>query len=197
LGEKYAKERDIYFQVRMLKMSESTGGDDSSEPSEWEQIRNLRLPPLETFVECLVAQRGDYHRKYITGCLDAFGLKNRPGALLAQNRTRKAPRRFTLDSRLLEVLLQINVLEWDSVANGYRSSEIQVDSLLLVLRKRYGLFIDRLPSNEGFQEPTIEERLALRANKDAFKEKLREIGFFQDLSDAYITQHVRPRYQIG
>jgi len=197
LGEKYAKDRDIYFQARMLKMSESTGGDDSSEPAEWEQIRNLRLQPLETFVECLVAQRGDYHRKYVTGCLDAFTLKNRPGALLAQNRTRKAPRRFTLDSRLLEVLLQINVLDYDPETSKYRSSEIQLDRLLLIFRKRYGLFIDRLPIDEGFQEPTIEERQALRANKEAFKDKLREIGFFQDLSDAYITQHVRPRYQIG
>lgn len=197
LGDKYAKDRDIYFQARMLNMTDSSGGDDNSEPAEWAQIRRLSLPPLETYVECLVAQRVNYHRKFITGCLDSFTLKNRPGAMLAQNRTRKAPRRFTLDSRLLEVLLQINVLDYDPDTSKYRSSEIQVDRLLLVLRKRYGLFIDRLPIDEGFQEPTIEERQALRANKEAFKDKLREIGFFQDLSDAYITQHVRTRYQIG
>lgn len=197
LGERHAKDRDVYFKARMLNMTASSGGDDSSEPSEWEQIRRLGLSDLETFVECLMAQRGDYQRRFIIKCLDAFTLKNRPGALMAQARSPRAPRRFTLDSRLLEVLLQINVLEYNSDTGRYRSSDIQVDRLLLVLQKRYGLFIDRLPTNEGFKEPTIEERQALRTNKEAFKEKLREIGFFQDLSDAYITQHVRPRYQIG
>ncbi len=197
LADKHSKDRELYFQARMLNMLPDSSKDDSSEPAEWEQIRNLGLSDLETFVECLMAQRGEYQRRFIVKCLDAFTLKNRPGALLAQARSPRAPRRFTLDSRLLEVLLQINVLEYNSDTGQYRSAEIQVDKLLTVLQRRYGLFIDRLPVDEGFQEPTIEERQALRENKEAFKEKLREIGFFQDLSDAYITQHVRPRYQIG
>jgi len=37
---------------------------------------------------------------------------------------------------------------------------------------------------------------ALSRNKEAFKMRLREIGFFQDLSDAYVTQTVTPRYTI-
>lgn len=197
LGDKFEKEREIYFQARMLNMGSSNGEADDSEPLEWAKIKSLGLSALETFVECLVAQRGEYHRKFIVKCLDAFSLKNRPGALVAQGRSAKAPRRFTLDSRLLEVLLQINVLEFNPDTSQYQSKEIQVDRLLLVLRKRYGLCIDRLPVGEGFQEPTITEREALRENKEAFKGKLREIGFFQDLSDAYITQHVRPRYHIG
>lgn len=197
LADKHTKDRDIYFQARLLNMSAAAGTDDDTEPAEWEQIRKLNLSHLDTFVECLMAQRGEYQRKFIVRCLDAFTLKNRPGALLAQSRSPKASRRFTLDSRLLEVLLQINVLDYNVADGQYRSTEIQVDRLLLILRKRYGLHIDRFPSGEGFQEATIVERQALRENKDAFKEKLREIGFFQDLSDAYITQHVRPRYQIG
>jgi hypothetical protein len=128
--------------------------------------------------------------------LDAFLLKNRPGALIAQSRSRNAPRRFILDSALLEVLLQINVLEFDSSDGRYHSKQIQIDRLLSILRERYGLHIATLPKGEGFQEPSIEQRQALRSNKEAFKDKLREIGFFQDLSDAYITQHVSPRYQI-
>ncbi len=196
LGDKFTKERDIYFQARMLNMS-SGGGDDDTDPPEWEQIKALGLTPLETYVECLMAQRGAYHRKFIMRCLDSFTLKNRAGGFLTQGRSAKAPRRFTLDSRLLEVLLQINVLELNPQTHNYESREIQVDQLLNVLRTRYGLHIDRLPDGDGFSEPTIAERTALRENKEAFKEKLREIGFFQDLSDAYITQHVRPRYQIG
>jgi len=197
LGEKHSKERDVYFAARRLNMGVASGADDDGEPAEWDHIRKLKLSNLDTFVECLMAQRGEYQRRFIVKCLDAFALKNRPGAFLAQARSAKAPRRFTLDSRLLEVLLQINVLEYDTAGGHYRSKEIQVDRLLQILQQRYGLFIDRLPAGEGFQEPTIEDRQALRENKEAFKVKLREIGFFQDLSDAFITQHVRPRYQIG
>jgi hypothetical protein len=197
LGEKYVRDRDIYFEARMLNMSAEAGSEEDTEPAEWGKINGLGLSSLETFVECLMAQRGEYQRKFIVKCLDSLTLKNRPGALMAQARSPKAPRRFTLDSRLLEVLLQINVLEYNPDSRQYKSTEIQVDRLLLVLQKRYGLFIDRLPDGEGFQEATIEERQGLRENKESFKEKLREIGFFQDLSDAYITQHVRPRYQIG
>jgi hypothetical protein len=40
------------------------------------------------------------------------------------------------------------------------------------------------------------DRQALRGNFEAFKTRLREIGFFQDLSDAWITQTVTPRYRI-
>jgi len=40
------------------------------------------------------------------------------------------------------------------------------------------------------------DRRALRLNLEAFKRRLREIGFYEDLSDAYVTQKVSPRYAI-
>ena len=69
--------------------------------------------------------------------------------------------------------------------------------LLAFLRERYGVYIDRLPPGDGFGEPSITDLAALRGNVDAFKERLREIGFFRDLSDAYVTQTVTPRYAIS
>jgi hypothetical protein len=144
---------------------------------------------MDTYIECLAALRGDYHRSFIVRALDSFMLKNRPGALLAQTRAKGAARRFVLDSRLLEVLLQLAVLEVNG-AQGFYTREIKIEDLLVFLRERYGIFIDALPAGEGFGEPSIEDREALRLNKAAFKAKLRDIGFFQDLSDAYVTQHV-------
>ena len=87
------------------------------------------------------------------------------------------------------------MLEVDG-AQGFYTREIKIEDLLVFLRERYGIFIDMLPMGEGFGEPSIEEREALRQNKAAFKAKLRDIGFFHDLSDAYVTQHVTPRYRI-
>jgi hypothetical protein len=36
----------------------------------------------------------------------------------------------------------------------------------------------------------------LRDNRAAFIARLREIGFYSDLSDAYLTQTITPRYII-
>ena len=73
--------------------------------------------------------------------------------------------------------------------------EIRIEELLAFLRNRYGLYIDRLPEN-GQTNSSILDRRALRLNLEAFKRRLREIGFYEDLSDAYVTQKVSPRYTI-
>jgi hypothetical protein len=122
-------------------------------------------------------------------------MKHRPGALIAQARARNAPRRFILDSRLLEVLLQVAVLRPGGVA-GYHTAPLRIEEVLVFLRERYGLYIDRLPPGDGFGAPSIQDRTALRDNVTAFTARLREIGFYRDLSDAYVTQTVTPRYTI-
>lgn len=99
-----------------------------------------------------------------------------------------------MESRLLEVLLQIAVLRPGGDL-GYFTGEMRIDDLLSFLRERYGLYIDQLPLGEG--SPTIDERKALRSNVQAFTGRLREIGFYRDLSDAYVTQTVVPRYTIA
>lgn len=194
LQNEYKPERNSFFETRLQNIVEAATKDDNDLDPEIQQIFDLKLDAMDSYIECLSAVRGDYNRKFITNFLDASMLKNRPGALIAQTRARGAPRRFVLDTRLLEVLLQLAVLEIRN--NKFQTCELRVDDLLEFLRSRYGLFIDRLPSGDGFESPSIQDREALRANKEAFKDKLRDIGFFRDLSDAYITQNVSPRYRI-
>jgi hypothetical protein len=195
LNDQRAQDRDNFFSMRLMEMVEQAKSKDDTIDPEIQRVVDLKLGKMDTYIECLVALRGDYHRSFIVKALDSFMLKNRPGALLAQTRAKGAPRRFVLDSRLLEVLLQLAVLEV-SGTQGFYTREIRIEDLLVFLRERYGIFIDALPAGEGFSEPSIEDREALRQNKAGFKEKLRDIGFFQDLSDAYVTQHVTPRYRI-
>lgn len=197
LDDCHTTDREQYFGSRLMSLEEDTSVEDNTLDPEVQAVKNLQLDHLTTYVECLMALRGDYQRTFIVRSLDSLLLKNRPGALLAQQRSKNSPRRFILDSRLLEVLLQIAVLRFDSATGRYHSEEIQIDRLLAFLRERYGIHIDSLPRGEGFGEPTIADCEAIRRNKAAFKNKLREIGFFQDLSDAYITQHVTPRYRIN
>jgi hypothetical protein len=194
--EPFAEERDKFFGKRLAGLLESLSEGEGSLDAEVEAITKMGLSDFETYIEILVALRGAFHRKYIIESLDATMQKNKSGALLAQTRTRNAPRRFTLESRLLEVLLQIAVLR-PGGDQGYFTGEMRIDDLLSFLRERYGLYIDQLPPGEGFASPTIDERKALRNNVQAFTGRLREIGFYRDLSDAYVTQTVVPRYTIA
>lgn len=193
-GEPFEEERDKFFGERLAGLLESLSEGDAGLDTEVEAITKMGLSDFETYIEILVALRGAFHRKYIIESLDATMLKNKSGALLAQTRARNAPRRFTLESRLLEVLLQIAVLRPGGDL-GYFTGGMRIDDLLSFLRERYGLYIDQLPPGEG--SPTIDERKALRSNVQAFTGRLREIGFYRDLSDAYVTQTVVPRYTIA
>jgi hypothetical protein len=195
-GEPFAEERDKFFGERLAGLLESLSEGEAGLDAEVEAITKMGLSDFETYIEILVGLRGSFHRKYIIESLDATMLKNKTGGLLSQMRARNAPRRFSLESRLLEVLLQIAVLR-PGGDQGYFTGEMRIDDLLSFFRERYGLYIDQLPPGEGFATPTIDERKALRSNVQAFTGRLREIGFYRDLSDAYVTQTVVPRYTIA
>lgn len=196
LEDRYKLEREKFFGPRLLEIvKKSKESDDSELPPEVKRITELGLSDFEAYIEILMVNRVQFHRRYITECLDSLLLKNRDAGLLRQSRTRESPRRFSMGSRLLEVLLQIAVLEPQGTT--FVTREMRIDELLTFLCDRYGLCIDRLPVGDGFGKPGITDFQALKRNKEAFKMRLREIGFFQDLSDAYVTQTVTPRYTIS
>lgn len=190
-------ERAKFFGARMYALvQDSAGNTEADIDPELKAVLDLKLSEFDTYIEILVALRGKFHRQYITECIDSLLMKNRPGALVAQGRTKGAPRRFVLDSRLLEVLLQIAVLRQDTPSGPFYTGETRIEALLTWLRERYGLHIDRLPRGDGFGTPSIEDRAALRDNTAAFIARLREVGFYRDLSDAYVSQTLTPRYRV-
>lgn len=190
-------EREKFFGQRISSLVEETSGAKDAElDPELKAVTEMGLPEFDAYIEMIVALRGRFHRQYIVECLDSLLLKNRPGAALAQGRTKNGPRRFVLDGRLLEVLLQIAVLK-PGGKEGFHTGELRVDELLVFFRERYGIFIDELPRGDGFSTTSIEDRRALRDNVRAFIGRLREVGFYRDLSDAYVTQTITPRYRIA
>ena len=189
----YAGEREGYFKMRLAGLIEDTGGTlgDENDP-EIRRVIEMGLSDLELFVEVLMALRGAYHRRYITEFLDSV-FKRRDAGMMHQ--PARGARRFVLSSHLLEVLLQISVLE--SSGSGCATRELLVDELLTFLCERYGIYVDRLPPGDGFGTPRINDLAALRMNRKDFENRLREIGFFRDLSDAFVTQTITPRYTIS
>lgn len=199
LGKSYTKDRDAFFLQRVTRVRD----EEEDLPAELKQITQLGLDPFDEYVEMLMHYKGRHYRNYFVECLDTMLLKHRPGALLAQPRGgrtggRSSARRFVLDARLLEVLLQVSLLrEGDDGTGNLRTSPMRVDEFLVLLRDRYGLHIDQLPDTDGFDGPHLDDQAALRANAAAFLNRLREIGYYQDMSDAYLTQTITPRYTIG
>jgi len=189
----HAGERDSYFKMRLAGLLEDTSGHTREEINpEIRRVTDMGLSDLDMFIEILMALRGSYHRRYITEFLDSVFKRGEAGIM---HQSKGSPRRFAMGSLLLEVLLQIAVLE--SSGTSFYTRELRVDELLTFLRERYGIYIDRLPPGDGFGAPSINDLAALRQNVESFKGRLREIGFFRDLSDAFVTQTITPRYTIS
>ena len=119
---------------------------------------------------------------------------NSDRGFMAQGRSKKHPRRFVMGTRLLETLVQIMVLE--SKDDHFETRSLSIEELMKVLRERYGLIINGI-KEDRFKDANVNTHLAFKENVEAFKHKLRQIGFYDDLSDAYILQKVRPRYQLN
>lgn len=194
LGSPHRAERDRFAGARLARVLEAVQGPDGELDPQTADLVGLGLDPFTTYIEVITAHRVAFHRKYLIDCLDTLLLKNRPGALVAQ--PRRGQRRFVLDSRLVEVLLQLALLRPDG-RGGLRTVPLRVDEFMTILKDRYGLYIDEFPPGGDLGRPTIADQTALRHNRAAFVARLREIGFYADLSDAYVTQTITPRYRLG
>lgn len=96
-----------------------------------------------------------------------------------------------LGGKLLETLAQIAVVGRD--AQGRLASRaILIDEFCSWLAQRYG-FIVYAPASRHVPP---DEQAAWRQNERALRERLHQIGFFTDLSDAYNSQTLRPRYKV-
>ena len=89
-------------------------------------------------------------------------------------------------------MVQILVLNPDG--NGqYESRSLSIDELAEKIRQRYGLIINGV-NDPRFAEADVETHAAFNENMEALKNKLRQIGFYTDMSDACLLQKIRPRY---
>jgi hypothetical protein len=177
-----------YFSDRIDSLVPST--DLTEEREDVRTIYEMEdLDPLRRFVELVALERTRYYRKYLTEQLDTVLMKNQETCLLRQGKGRRNERRWHIGSQMLEMLVQIAVLQPGDA--GFRSHPILIDDLLFWLRQRYGLTL--MPD---WPSATIQDYEAFNDNLRTLKRKLREIGFYTDLSDAYNAQIVRPRYEI-
>lgn len=190
---------DGFYESELNSIKKDLPKADEKEFDQNDLNEMLELFPDDDYFDKIVhvlekSNLGNYQYKFFHDFLDAVSMKNSPSMLMADSRSRKHPRRGAMGSKLLETLVQLLVLKEKD--NGeYESRSLSIDELISEIRSRYGLIINGV-NERRFADADVEMNEAFRQNVEALKDKLRQIGFYTDMSDAYILQKIRPRYKI-
>jgi hypothetical protein len=182
----------------LLKQIIQLNSDDEEIPPEIQALQVSGLSAFETVIEVITHVRQKHHVSYLVQMADKLLQKNGPFGALVQGRSSRNPRRWHLGGRLLEVFVQLAVLRFDEVEGQKRfyTEPILIDDFLGWVERRYGFVVAPATTPGGRQPLTLDEHRAFRENVRGFKDRLREIGFYDDLSDAYNAQTVKPRYHL-
>ncbi|RKH73126.1 hypothetical protein D7X96_03495 [Corallococcus interemptor] len=181
-----------------LKRLLADNGDDEELTPEVRAILDAGLPAFDTFIEVVTHVRQKHHLVYLVQMMDKLFQKNGVFGVLAQGRSASNPRRWHLGGRMLEVMVQLAVLRGEDAEGGkrFRTEPVLIDDFLVWMERRYGFVIAPGTTPTARRPVTLDEHRAFRDNVRALKDRLREIGFYDDLSDAYNAQTVRPRYTL-
>jgi hypothetical protein len=181
-----ATELSAYFKSQLIDLSSVDYEEEQLD--EVKRIEQLGLGDFETYVELLFSIRFRIHRQYFLEFLDAVFMKNTESGLMRQGRGRGAKRRYYLGTELLETMILLATAR--AASDGFESSPILIRDFLSFIQDRYGILIDQPPPEWGLDFNTLK---ALRENFENLKTRLKDLGYFAELSDAYTTQTIRPR----
>lgn len=190
-------ESDFKSQLRRIKENYRKDSDEDAEThiADLEEYLQYEDTSMQKYIQCLMKVGATYQMKYGLQFIDKATMKNTESALMIDGRSRKHPRRGALGSKLLEVLVQLLVLT-PKEGGGFTSNPLSIRQLIKNLRDRYGLVIDG-SDEPRFADADVKTHMAFKTNVDALKSKLRQIGFYTDLSDASSLQKIRPRYKFN
>lgn len=186
---------NVYFEYLLKNIYDRFQEDEVDEKVELQQYLQYEPDNFSKYVSLLMRVRGKYQYDFGMRFIDSVSMKNTESALMIGGRSRKHARRGALGSKLLELLVQLLVLDAKEDGGGFQAQYLSISELISKIRQRYGLIIDG-SSEERFVIADVRTHLAFRDNVNALKDKLRQIGFYTDLSDAGALQKIRPRYQV-
>lgn len=172
------------------KLSDITVDPDLSEDADVQAILQMNIPSIDKYVEILCNDKSNWknlvarHKKLMGGLCNM----NREDGFLQGGRGRQ--RKYVIGNLLLEVLVQLAVVSADP--KGFKTQPITIVSFVEWLKNRYGIYINEWIT--GSDSP--ETAKALNNNFLALKERLRQLGFYTDLSDASNSQVIKPRFKI-
>lgn len=163
---------------------------DEERNKQLEGIAKLGMGALDTYVEMVYSLRQKYHLRYHREMLDAFCGKNKDSGFLRVGKGR-AGRRYYLGNELLETFVQLAVIDFHP-KRGFYTRGITVADFVTWLKNRYGILTDE------YGEPVegVEMTEAMHQNYEALRTRLRQLGFYTDVSDASNSQVIQPRFSV-
>lgn len=172
------------------KLSDIINDDDLKDDPDLQAILKMDIPSIDKFVEILCNDKSNWknlvarHKKLMAGLCNM----NREDGFLQGGRGKQ--RKYVMGNLLLEVLVQLAVVSADP--RGFKTQPITIVHFVEWIKDRYGIYINELPG--GSDSP--ETAKALNKNFMALKDRLRQLGFYTDLSDASNSQVIKPRFKI-
>lgn len=173
-----------------FKLGEIATDEDLSADPDVQAILAMNISALDKYVEILCNDKSNWknlvarHKKMMKDLCNM----NREDGFLQGGRGRN--RKYVLGNILLEVLVQLAVVSADY--KGFKTQPITIVSFVEWLKERYGIYINEWPN--GSDSP--ETAKALTNNFNALKDRLRQLGFYTDLSDASNSQVIKPRFNV-
>jgi hypothetical protein len=179
---------EAYF---LVTLNQIVNDEDFKDDPEIKSILSLPISAFDKYIEILCQDKSNWknlvsHHKQLTK--DLFGM-NREDGFMQGGRGKQ--RKYVLGNQLLEVLVQVAVV--GAKEGQFITQPITITHFTSWLKNRYGLLIET--SGEATESPEVAR--ALETNYVALKERLRQLGFFTDLSDASNSQVIRPRFPIN
>ncbi len=185
------KDVDAFFR---LKLSDVTTIEDGEQQDpEIQAIVDLKLAPFEAYVEILTQKTFKTRMRNHKALMASLCALNREDGFLHGGRGQK--RKYVMGNQLLELLVQLAVVD-ARTRHGqveFYTKPITITEFVKWLESRYGIRIDTTKASTDSPEAAR----ALEANYSALKDRLRQLGFFTDLSDASISQVIKPRFPIN
>lgn len=192
LQERNGEMFHYYFDARVDELLESTKSDQGDIDAEMLAASNSELDDFDKLIEMISTARLSFNHRYAVELVSTTLLKNTPYGLLrsSMGRWEHAKPRFCIAPRLLETFVLLALLEGGP--GSYHTRPLTIDEFVDWLAYRYGIYISPLEAGivSGDAYP------AYRANMDALRARLRDIGFYTDLSDASTAQTLTPRYHV-
>ena len=182
----------------IAKANEDEENDAPIDVSQFLEESGVELtgPALDACVRVLAdAQRSIGVTNYMKW-YRAVGGVGKPFGLLSGNERGRRNWRYAMGDDLLACLVQL-AMSTDSdspTSNAARPlRRLRLAELLQWLEHRFGVLIDRPPHHPD----DTESRAAAKANLEAFKRRLRQMGFFEALSDDFNAQYLTNRFTNG
>jgi hypothetical protein len=173
------------------ELSRIIADPDMEDNENIQEILKMDIPAIDKFIEILCNDPANWklrtrnHKSMMTSLCNM----NKDDGFLQGGRGKK--RKYVLGNVLLEVLVQLAVVSADP-AKGFKTQPITIVSFVEWLKDRYGIYINEWPN--GSDSP--ETAKALSNNFNALKDRLRQLGFYTDLSDASNSQVIKPRFKV-